>query len=808
MSFTLTRRKAPKAAYSKLEVSAATFIPYEYHWDRETILTRKKEFVQILKLEGFSFETADDEDVDMKKLVRNSLLKSMADGTFAVWFHTLRKRQSAYPGGKQPPGFAAYVDKLWHEKHSNKDSYVNEIYITVVRRADTKGAAKVHHYLKKASATGNKTAQIDAMRDAHKELAEAVARLGATLRDYGAKLLTTYENEHGVFSEPMEFLAMIINCGFTQPMRLTATNMAHYLPLYRLYFGARAIEVSGAPRKRFAGLISIKEYSPATAAGLLDGFLQLPFEFLISQSFAFHNRSVNINRMQIRQRRMMAAEDAAISQIAEISDALDMAMSGHVAFGPHHLTVMCFEESLPELEKVLSLAIAELVNLGINPTREKFVMEQAFWAQLPANFEYIARGADINTMNLAGFASLHNYPTGRISGNHWGDAVTVFDTSSGTPYFFNFHNRDVGHTTIIGPTGSGKTVLLNFLCAQAQKFNCRVFFFDKDRGAEIFIRAIGGKFTVIEPGEKCHFNPLHLPDTSENRTFLAEWIHTMVTVHDEPFTAEDMERINEAVAGNYKLAKKDRMLRNIAPFLGIEGPGTLAGRLKMWHSGGAYAGLFDNETDVVDFSIGNSFGFEMGEVLKERVSLEPTLLYLFHRISLSLDGTPTIIVLDEAWALIDNKIFGGRIRDWLKTLRKLNGMVVFATQSVEDATNSAISETLIQQTATQIFLPNPKATDAYRKAFMVSDREFNLLKTTDPGSRYFLVKQGKDVVVARIDLSEMDDVINVLSARAETVSILDEVRAEVGDAPEAWMAPFQAKVKLERDKIAGKDGKK
>jgi len=808
MSFSLTRRKTQKASYSKLEVSAATFIPYEYHWDRETILTRKKEFLQILKLEGFSFETADDEDVDMKKLVRNSLLKSMADGTFAVWFHTLRRRQSAYPGGKQPPGFAAYVDKLWHEKHSNKDSYVNEIYITVIRKPDTKGAARVHHLLKKASEAGNKTAQVDAMRDAHKELAEAVARLGATLRDYGAKLLTTYENEHGVFSEPMEFLAMIINCGFTQPMRLTATNMAHYLPIYRLYFGGRAIEVSGAPRKRFAGLISIKEYAPATAAGLLDGFLQLPFEFLISQSFSFHNRSVNINRMQIRQRRMMAAEDAAISQIAEISDALDMAMSGHVAFGPHHLTVMCFEESLPELEKVLSLAIAELVNLGINPVREKFVMEQAFWAQLPSNFECVARGADINTMNLAGFASLHNYPVGKIANNHWGDAVTVFDTSSGTPYFFNFHNRDVGHTTIIGPTGAGKTVLMNFLCAQSQKFNCRTFFFDKDRGAEIFIRAIGGKYTIIEPGEKCYFNPLHLPDTPENRTFLGEWLHTLVTIHDEPFTADDMDRLNEAVAGNYKLAKKDRMLRNIAAFMGIEGPGTLAGRLKMWHSDGPYAGLFDNETDVVDFSIGNSFGFEMGEVLKERVSLEPTLLYLFHRINLSLDGTPTVIVLDEAWALIDNKIFGGRIRDWLKTLRKLNGMVVFATQSVEDATNSAISETLIQQTATQIFLPNPKAQDAYKKAFMVTDREFNLLKTTDPGSRYFLVKQGKDVVVARIDLSGMDDVINVLSARAETVSILDEVRAEVGDAPEAWMPPFQERVRLEKEKLASKESKK
>ena len=804
----LKRRSTKKATYAKLEVPAANFIPYDYHWDKETIVTKKKEFLQIIKLEGFSFETADDEDVDMKKMVRKSLMKSLADGTFAVWFHIIRRRQSVYPGGKQPPGFPGYVDKLWRDKHDHKDSFVNEIYITVLRKADTKGAAKIHHYLKRASEVSNKAAQAESMRDAQKELAEATNRLIATFKDYGARLLSTYENEHGVFSETMEFLAKLTNCGFAAPVRYTPTKIANYLPRFRLYFGDRAIEVSGAPKPRYAGLVSIKEYAPATAAGLLDGFLQLPFEFIISQSFNFYNRSVNINRMQIRQRRMMAAEDAAISQIAEISDALDMAMSGHVAFGPHHLSVLCFEQTLPELEKVLSLAIAELVNLGINPVREKFVMEQVYWAQLPGNFEFIARGADINTMNLSGFASLHNFPIGSIRGNHWGDAVTVFDTSSGTPYFFNFHARDVGHTTIIGPTGSGKTVLLNFLCAQAQKFNCRVFFFDKDRGAEIFIRAISGKYTVIEPGKQCHFNPLQLPDTPENRTFLSEWLHSMVTVNDEPFTAEDMDRIGEAVVGNYKLAKKDRVLRNIAPFLGIEGPGTLAGRLKMWHSSGPYAGLFDNENDAVDFSIGNAFGFEMGEVLQERVSLAPTLLYLFHRISLSLDGTPTIIVLDEAWALIDNKIFSGKIRDWLKTLRKLNGMVVFATQSVEDATESAISETLIQQTATQIFLPNPKATDAYKKAFMVTEREFNLLKNTDPGSRYFLVKQGKDVVVARIDLSGMDDVINVLSARAETVGYLDEIRATTGDAPEAWMAAFQEKVRLEKEKIGSKEGKK
>src|SRR5579872_1104396 len=112
----VSSRKAAKATYARMEVSESDFIPYQHHWDKETILTRREEFLQIVKIEGFSFETADDEDVDMKKMVRNSLFKSMADGNYAVWFHLTRSRQSAYPGGKYPPGFAAEVDQLWREK--------------------------------------------------------------------------------------------------------------------------------------------------------------------------------------------------------------------------------------------------------------------------------------------------------------------------------------------------------------------------------------------------------------------------------------------------------------------------------------------------------------------------------------------------------------------------------------------------------------------------------------------------------------------------------------------------------------------
>ena len=140
-------------------------------------------------------------------------------------------------------------------------------------------------------------------------------------------------------------------------------------------------------------------------------------------------------------------------------------------------------------------------------------LEPAFWAQFPGNFSYIPRRGMIASRNFASLASLHNFARGKAEGNHWGQAVTVLETTAAGPYHFNFHHGDLGNFTVIGPSGSGKTVVLNFLLAQARKYDPRIIFFDKDRGAELFLRAIGGRYDVLRTGEPSGLNPLLLDDT-------------------------------------------------------------------------------------------------------------------------------------------------------------------------------------------------------------------------------------------------------------------------------------------------------
>lgn len=779
---------AEKQIYLAKEMSSANFIPYSLHCNEDTILLKDNSLLKIIKIKGFAFETADDDDIDIKKNARNNLLKGMASGNFALWFHTIRRKEEAYPGGEYTNIFAKRLNREWKERHSGDRSFVNEHYISIIRKEDTAGVAKIANIFTKLRSKADKGAKEKVFKDAMAELDEITERVLNGFSNYGPELLSLRETPDGVYSEILRFLGIIVNCGQIQNYKLSPISLDHYLQVNRLYFSNKIFENITPSGSKFGAIASIKEYRPSTNAGLLDGFLQMPFEFIIAQSYVYTNRMVAISSMQLQQRRMIQAEDVAVSQIKEIDEALDAAMSGRFAFGSHHLSICCFEDSVKSIENAISMAVVEFSNVGITAVRERLNMEACFWSQLPGNLKYIVRKSTINTLNLASLASFHNYPSGKRVGNHWGDACTVLNTVSGTPYFFSFHVRDVGHTMIIGPTGAGKTVMMNFLCAQAQKFNCRMFFFDKDRGAEIFIRALGGKYSILESSKCSGFNPLKLPETPENKAFLIEWLTVMVTTNGEIVNAEDMARITEAINGNYRLPYEKRMLRNIAPFLGMGGPGSLAGRLEMWYGDGSHSKLFDNENDIIDFFSSYVFGFEMGEILKDKKSISPVLLYLFHRIQNSLDGTPTMIILDEAWALIDNDVFAPKIKDWLKVFRKLNAFVIFATQSVEDATKSSISDTLVQQTATQIYLPNLKATEVYRTAFMLSEREFQLIKTTDPGTRYFLVKQDQGGVIARIDLTGMGDVIRVLSGRAETVILLDEIIKEVGsDDPEDWI---------------------
>jgi type IV secretion system protein VirB4 len=487
---------------------------------------------------------------------------------------------------------------------------------------------------------------------------------------------------------------------------------------------------------------------------------------------------------------MRAADDEAVSLQRELATAKDDVAAGRAAFGEHHLTVMVKAPTRGQVDEAAADVQSAFTELGLIGVREDVNMEPAFWAQFPGNFKDIARRALISSGNYASLASYHNFPTGRRDDNHWGEAITVLETTSAGPYFFNFHRGDLGNFTVIGPSGSGKTVVLAFLLAQAQKLSPRTVFFDKDRGAEIFLRAIGGRYDVLRPGTPTGLNPLLLDDEPANRRFLADWTAKLLTAGGSPLDVEDVGAIADAVDANFAQPPRYRRLRHFAElFRGGRRPASndLAARLAPWHGSGDYAWLFDNEDDALDLSA-RTIGFDLTQILDDPSARTPAMMYLFHRVEQRLDGTPSIIVIDEGWKALDDEVFVQRIKDWEKTIRKRNGIVGFCTQSAHDALESRISSAIIEQAATQIFMINPKAQEAeYCGGFGLTSHEFDLVRSLPDSSHCFLIKHGADSVVARLNLSGMPDLLKVLSGRESTVRELDILRERYGDAPAAWL---------------------
>ena len=436
------------------------------------------------------------------------------------------------------------------------------------------------------------------------------------------------------------------------------------------------------------------------------------------------------------------------------------------------------------------MAESVLGNQGIVSAREDLALEASFWSLFPGNFGFRTRKSPVTSRNFAGFSPFHNFPQGKLHRNLWGDALTTFKTTSSSPYHFNFHRADLGNALVIGPSGTGKTVFMGFSLAAMQKYDVQTVFFDKDRGAEVAVRAMGGQYQVVDPDYETGFNPLQMEPTPSNIHFLNGWIEKMVEMSGEKINIEEADTINRGLKSMMnKLAVKSRRLSVLVSYLTPE----LKKKLSQWYGEGKYAFMFDNAEDKMNLNNKN-LGFDITSLLDDPKLRTPTLMYIFFRVESLMNGQRFAMIIDEGWKALDDEYFEPKIKDLEKTIRKRNGIVIFGTNNASDATKSSINSVIVEQSPTKIFMPNINAKyEDYVEGFDLSEKEFRIIKELPEKSRKFLLKHGDNSVVAILDLGGMDDEIAVLSGTSSNVAILEEIRKEVGDDPADWMPIFQRK---------------
>ncbi|MFG1298023.1 VirB4 family type IV secretion/conjugal transfer ATPase [Xanthobacter sp. V13C-7B] len=767
------------------EIEPASRIPHLRHVDPHVIALSGGAFMTMIAIEGIAFETAAIETINARYRGLDTTWRNIADDRLAVWSHVIRRRESTYPTGDFGSPFAASLNARYRERMVGQDLYRNELYISLVWTGTQSSLAKVAGLAKRARKSG---LEVDA--EAVKRLTDASQTAMGLLADFRPRLLGLYDEGGLVWSEPCEVLHQLVG-GRREKVPLTMGPIHSAIYSDRVIFGRETVEIRHEADSRIAGILSLKEYPARTQPGMLDGLLALPCEFILSQSFAFRSKGDALALFTRKQNMMTAGGDKAVSQIDELLAAADDVQANRIVMGEHHLSLLVFGANPKQLGDNLAKARAELANGGAVVAREDIALEAVFWGQLPGNFSMRPRSGAISSRNFAALSPLHSYPLGQADGNFWGPAVAMLKTASGAPFYFNFHHEQLGSTFICGPSGSGKTALMNFLLTQITKHAPRVVLFDKDRGAELFVRAMGGTYFPLLNGRPTGFSPLKGLDlTPANKVFLARWIERLVR-GGRPMTASEQREVEQAIDAMSQLDRTERSIAGLIQFLNTTDPDGVAARLRRWAKGGALGWVFDNDAD--DIGEGARFlGYDMTDFLDNEEIRVPLMFYLFHRVEQMINGERIIVCIDEFWKALADEGFRDFVQNKLKTIRKQNGLMVFATQSPRDAISSPIAHTVIEQCGTQIFLPNEKGQHRdYVEGFRLTEREYELIsRDLQKSHRRFIVKQGHGSVVAELNLVGFGDEMSILSGTTAGVEDLEAIRREVGDDPSAWLPIF------------------
>lgn len=790
------------------EMKASNYIPIRYFATPEIFCTKNNELGAVIRVIGIPFEVQAGDELNHAQATLSFVLQNLGD-EFAVYVTQHRRREMCQLEGEYPSGFARDFVNAYSAQFQQAHLFVNEIYITLLLKAGSTRIKKGLAWLTQLNARQEQAQQQAWLEQRLRKFKTALLNLATALKSYSPHILAQRPNEGGLpEAELLSFLSILVN-GEKKAFTYPYADIASFIPNVRLFFGDNTLHFQHPVKghDRFGALLSIKHYCPFTKPGLLNALLTTPFETITTHSFMGIDKQHALNLIETQIKRLIATQDAARSQIAELETAKDDLASGKISYGFHHNTVLILSDSLEDLEDKVSHVIKLYQDNRIAVVRETLNLEKAFWAQIPGNFKDIKRKAPISSHNFSCFCALHNYHTGYRDLNHLGGALMLVETMSKTPFYFNLHKKasgrrddlPEGHTVLIGPTNAGKTVIMSTINTLMQKYQIRSFLFDRNYGMEIYVRAMGGVYHRLEPGIPTGWNPCQLTDTPKNRQFLRDFLHVLSTGETTVLTPTDMNQIADVVDRIFTLPLDKRNLSNVASFFRLDFGGltSLSRYLRLPDRAGRRgdrAYLFDNDVDHLNVNA-QTMGFDMTHWLTESgqppEALLPISMYLFHRIDACLAGQLTGLYLDEGWQFLNQPYWKEKLEEYLVTWRKRNAFLFFATQLPDKVANSALASALIQNTATKIFLANPQAKEKdYVGSFELTPREYEIIKHLVPQSRYFLIKQGHEAAVARINLQGLEKHMTVLSGTDHTVRMCEEARQAKGEDPTLWLPYF------------------
>ncbi|VTU31548.1 Type IV secretion system protein virB4 [Variovorax sp. SRS16] len=505
-------------------------------------------------------------------------------------------------------------------------------------------------------------------------------------------------------------------------------------------------------------VLSVRGFPTSTWPGLLDDLNRLGFAYrwstrflcldkaeaerelvrLRRQWFAKRKNIVALLRETIFQQESPLVDSDASNKAADADAALQELGSDNVSFGYVTATVTVLDVDATAADEKLRAVERTIQGRGFVTIPETLNAVDAWLSSIPGHAYANVRQPIVSTLNLAHMMPVSAVWAGPERNDHLdGPPLIVTRTDGATPFRLVTHIGDVGHTLVVGPTGMGKSVLLAILAMQFRRYaSSRIFAFDMGRSMRATILGLGGEHYDLGSDGSIAFQPLARIDQDAYRTWAAEWVEGRLVHEGVAVGPPEKETVWSALNSLATAPVEQRTMTGLSVLLQSN---ALRQALQPYVLGGAHGRLLDADTDRLGSA--SVQGFEMEELMHSKAAVLAVLGYLFARFDERFDGAPTLLILDEAWLFLDDPVFASRIRQWLKTLRKKNVSVIFATQSLADIKDSTIAPAIVESCASRIFLPNPQATEpqirVIYEGFGLNSRQIDIVGQAQPKRDYY-----------------------------------------------------------------------